>query len=157
MSEEVFFFVPGIAAPGGSKKAYLIPGTRRIRVTDDAKGNRAWRSEVAMAAYKAMVGRKPCCKPLRVSFQFRVPRPRGHYGSGKNAGKVRSSAPAFPGVRPDLTKLVRAAEDACTGIVWVDDAQICVQTAVKYYASGMPGLYVTVKEIEISENHEEKD
>jgi len=66
---------------------------------------------------------------LEVSVIFTVPRPKGHFG----ARGLKPSAPAYPTVRPDVTKLLRAVEDACTGIVWRDDAQIVAQHAIKRY------------------------
>ena len=36
-------------------------------------------------------------------------------------------------MRPDATKLVRAVEDALTGLVWRDDAQVVIQTVRKRY------------------------
>lgn len=67
--------------------------------------------------------------PLELLVVFTVPRPKGHYG----ARGLRPSAPEYPAVRPDVTKLLRAVEDACTGIVWRDDAQIIEQHATKRY------------------------
>lgn len=46
----------------------------------------------------------------------------------------RPSAPHYPAVKPDATKLVRAVEDALTGICWRDDAQIVNQDVRKRYA-----------------------
>ena len=43
---------------------------------------------------------------------------------------LRSSAPRAPG-RPDLDKLCRAALDAMTGVVYVDDAQVAILSAAK--------------------------
>jgi Holliday junction resolvase RusA-like endonuclease len=39
-----------------------------------------------------------------------------------------------PTVKPDLTKLLRAVEDALTGVVWRDDSQIIHQVVNKEYA-----------------------
>lgn len=77
--------------------------------------------------------------PLVLVVQFYVPRPKSHYG----ARGLRPSAPDYPAVRPDVTKLLRAVEDACTGVVWRDDAQVVEQHAGKSY--GEPArAYVTV-------------
>jgi Holliday junction resolvase RusA-like endonuclease len=143
----ITFFVPGLPQPGGSKTAYRVPGTNRIRVVDACRRNGPWRSDVAMAAHQAMMGRPPLSSPLEVRLEFLVQRPRGHFGTGHNAGRVRTSAPAHPARRPDLTKLIRAAEDACTGIVWKDDALICSQVAAKRYTEETPGLRITAREL----------
>ena len=67
--------------------------------------------------------------PLNLEVDFYVPRPKGHFGKRG----LRLSAPAFPTVKPDATKLLRAVEDALTGIVWRDDAQVVEQHVSKLY------------------------
>lgn len=47
--------------------------------------------------------------------------------------------------QPDIDKLLRALLDAMTGIVWVDDSQVCYCVANKVYAwQGSPGAVVVV-------------
>jgi Holliday junction resolvase RusA-like endonuclease len=75
----------------------------------------------------------PLNGPLLLELTFWTPRPKGHYGSGKNAGQVRGSAPRHPTVKPDLLKLARAVEDALSGIVYRDDAQITTEILQKAY------------------------
>lgn len=134
------FFVPGIPAPGGSKKAFVVKG--RAVVTEDSKRNKPWRDRVASVALESHAG-PPLEGPLALSLRFVLARPRGHFGTGRNAGKVRASAPPYPAVKPDTTKLLRAVEDALTGILWGDDAQIVAQAAAKGYGD-RPGCHVQV-------------
>jgi Holliday junction resolvase RusA-like endonuclease len=49
-----------------------------------------------------------------------------------------------PTVKPDLSKLYRAAEDAMTGIVFVDDAQVVEATVRKVYGE-TPGLACEIR------------
>lgn len=125
--------VLGRAQPAGSKRAFSNPKTGKIIVTDDAKQSRPWKQQVAGAARDAVGDRPPLDGPLRLDVVFVVGRPKGHYGSGSNSRRVRPSAPEFPAVKPDVTKLVRAIEDAMTGIVYRDDALIVEQWARKVY------------------------
>jgi Holliday junction resolvase RusA-like endonuclease len=134
--------VLGRPQPAGSKKAFQHPRTGRIVVTDDAKHSRPWKQQVAGAARDALIEAREGDRfaalltgPLRVRFEFFFVRPKGHYGTGRNAHLVKASAPDFPTVKPDTTKLVRAAEDALTGVLWRDDAQIVEQTASKHYGT----------------------
>jgi Holliday junction resolvase RusA-like endonuclease len=137
------FEVPGDPAPGGSKRAFRRG--RRIVVTDDCKRNKAWRATVALYARAAF--RRPASRnPLRVTATFFIRRPRSHYGTGRNASVVRASAPPMPTSKPDATKLWRSTEDALTGIIWVDDAQIVEQTVAKQYAA-TPGAMIKVCEV----------
>lgn len=128
----VTFVVHGTPAPAGSKRAFAHRSTGRIVVTDDSKRSRPWKQAVAAEAAAAMTG--PLLEgPLELIVVFTMPRPKGHYGTGANAARVKASAPAFPTVKPDATKLVRAVEDAMTGIVWRDDAQVIAQHVHKVY------------------------
>lgn len=125
---DLSFTVYGLAQPAGSKVA-MKTKTGRLLVRDAAKGSRPWKTQVAQAAGEAMNGSGLLDGALELSVIFTVPRPKGHYG----VRGLRPSAPEHPTVRPDVTKLLRAIEDACTGIVWRDDAQIVAQHAYKEY------------------------
>jgi Holliday junction resolvase RusA-like endonuclease len=126
----VEFTVPGVAQPAGSKKAFQNRHTGRVVVVDDAKHSRPWKTTVAMVAAEAMAGRPVFDMPLALLLVLYMPRPKGHMG----ARGLRPSAPVFPAVKPDATKLLRACEDAMTGIVWRDDAQVVTQLVMKRYA-----------------------
>jgi len=136
----VSFFAPGTPVPGGSKKAFVNPKTGRAIVTDAAgQRNKEWRAVVALSAERAMepflgIQSTLLTGPLRAFWCFHLIRPKAHYGTGRNAHKLKLSAPRWPAKIPDTTKLVRAAEDACTGVIWRDDAQIVDQHALKCYA-----------------------
>ena len=144
----ISFFVAGTPRPGGSKRA----GRGRTaggftKIVESGKYTAAWREAVGWAGQGAMRKgqplpggkRTPACKPfsgpLYVVFTFTMPRPR-------------RPTHQHPVGRPDVTKLVRAAEDALTGVCWVDDAQIVSQNATKWYADDSgehpAGLFVEV-------------
>lgn len=139
------FRVVGTPRPGGSKKGFFNKALGRVMIIDDCKGNKVWRQDVVAAALPV----KPSalldgCLMLDVTFYLQ--RPQGHYGTGKNAGQMRESAPPFPKTKPDLTKLVRSTEDALTGILWVDDARITHQIPRKLYCEPgqPPGAEISV-------------
>ena len=56
-------------------------------------------------------------------------RPKGHFGKRG----LLPSAPIAPIVKPDLLKLARAVEDALSGLVYKDDAQIVREILDKHY------------------------
>lgn len=124
----VAFTVYGIAAPAGSKTVGKTKAGGHF-LRDSSKRSYPWRRDVAQAAGLAMRGAPLLDGPLALELRFCVPRPKGHYG----AKGLRPSAPAYPTVKPDVTKLVRAVEDGLTGIVWRDDSQVVVQAASKSY------------------------
>jgi hypothetical protein len=74
--------------------------------------------------------------PVVVHAAFVFRRPRSHYGSGKNARKLKPSAPSAPPTAPDCDKLARAVGDAGTGVWWHDDAQIVGWQISKRYDAG---------------------
>src|SRR5262245_16827506 len=115
-----------------------------------------WRQAVAAAAQKAMTFRgddgtsgylPPLTGPLELRATFVFARPKSHYRTGRHAGELKASAPAFCATRPDLDKLLRAIGDALTGIVWRDDAQVAaIVRAEKHY--GAPCARIAVEELD---------
>lgn len=143
------FFVPGIPQPGGSKKGFAVrtpSGKTRIAIVDDAKHNAPWRAVVSLAASKHFPS-GPWAGPLIVSFTFVMPRPKGHYGTGRNVAALKPSVPSVHTIKPDALKLARSTEDALTGIAWTDDCQGCDVCSRKIYANdGKPGCWITITE-----------
>ena len=141
----VSFFVLGTPKPGGSKKAIHHKTTGRIIVMDDGgKATKDWRKAVATEALRHF--KQPLHGPLSVRCCLRLPRPKAHYKS--DGVTLRDWAVNMqPTTRPDATKLWRSTEDAMTGIVWNDDAQIVYQVVYKVY-SVTPGANITVAVME---------
>ncbi len=129
----VVFTVYGQPQPAGSKRGFYNKKTARIIITDDAKRSRPWKALVSDAAAQAMNGAGLLDGPLMLGLEFYMPRPKGHYRTGRHAGTVRDSAPPIPTVKPDLLKLARAVEDALTGLVYRDDSQIAREVLDKFY------------------------
>jgi len=134
----IAFFVPGIPAPGGSKR-HVGNGI----LIDAAKNNKPWRSMVGEYAHKAMDGKAPSREPLSVITTFVMPRPKGHY---RKDGTLRPNADKHHTKRPDALKLMRSTEDAMTGIVWADDSQVAEHLIRKEYGD-TPGARIAVTEI----------
>jgi Holliday junction resolvase RusA-like endonuclease len=121
---ELAFVIYGDPKTAGSKKAFVNPKTGRAIITDDVgKPGKEWRGSVQAAAREHFTG-ELLRGPLLVELTFYRPRPAGHFGTGRNAGALKPSAPTLPTTRPDVLKYARAVEDALTGVVWADDAQI---------------------------------
>lgn len=138
----VAFTVAGIPAPAGSKRAFVPKGWSRAIITDANPKASDWKRTVKAVAREVYQG-SPVRAPLEVTFRFISTRPKAHYRSGKNAHLLKADAPQFPAGKPDTTKLIRGTEDALTGILWVDDAQIVRQTASKDWGDA-PGAVIEV-------------
>jgi Holliday junction resolvase RusA-like endonuclease len=135
------FTVLGRPVPAGSKRAFVIkkggvPTNRAAMVEDSKKRVRPWQELIKSAALDAMGATGPLDGPLILKVDFYLARPKAHYGSGRNADRLKPGAPLYPAVKPDATKLLRGLEDALTGLAWHDDAQVVDQAARKRY--GLP-------------------
>lgn len=104
-----------------------------------------WREGIAWVAKQAWRC-EPILGPVTLHCLFRLKRPKGHYGTGGNATKLRSVAPMRHKQMPDVDKLLRAIEDALTGIVYKDDAQVDEVHATKKWAElgEQPGVVIII-------------
>lgn len=152
------FEVLGVAKTAGSKRSFIPkkgdgsfvtrPDGRPMVVTkDDAgKGGEDWRGDVKRAFQDATPeGWEPLDEPVWVQFEFYRARPKGHYGTGRNEGVLKASAPLFPTTKPDTTKLQRAIEDALTKLAWRDDSIVVEASSSKFWApDGIPKAIVRI-------------
>jgi len=124
--------------PTASGKGQVIP----------PRASLLWRERVAAAAELAMGDHPLLDGPVRAELVFSMPRSRGHFGTGRNAGKLKPSAPALPSRTPDIDKLSRSVLDALTSTVLVDDARVVELVACKVYSDpASAGVSVTVEEV----------
>ena len=112
-----------------------------------------WRDNVRSMAIKVVEADTGFgTDPVNVNIYFTFPRPNAHYGTGKNAGQVKASAPPFPSSHAigDIDKLVRACLDALTDAgMWKDDSQVVGLLAIKVWvgsplALDRPGAVINV-------------
>ena len=147
--------VHGTPAPQGSKRAFVNRHTGKASVVEMSKRVTPWREAVKAASLTAL-GRplgvwgephEPIAGPVVVYVTFLLARPKGHYGTGRNADVLRDSAPKYPAVKPDLDKLIRSTLDALTEArVWTDDSQVVRVTAEKRY-DPFPGAFIEVRAV----------
>jgi len=129
-TQVIIIEVVGTPQTRGSKRPFRRG--KKIVMVDDNKRSGGWMGQVADAARQVYTG--PLLRgPVTFEMTFRRARPKGHYGTGRNAGVLKDSAPRYPIGSPDVTKCVRAAEDALTKVVWYDDAQVVSQENHKVY------------------------
>lgn len=130
----------------------LVGGRPRVIASGSTANQRALKSwDVALReAAREAVGDVPVppfvATAIRVVIEFRLARPAGHWGKGKNAGKLTPSAPKYPATKPDSSKLLRATEDTLNGIVFDDDSRIVSTQIDKVYATpGNEGARITIE------------
>jgi hypothetical protein len=138
---ELVLWVAGRPQTAGSKRA--VPTGAGMRVIESGsaglrRAKAAWRSDLRDAGERARrdVWRlaDPTDAALEVLLVFVRSRPGAHLRTGRMAGVVKDAARSLrPTARPDVVKLARAAEDALTGVLWADDAQIVDERLAKVY------------------------
>jgi len=138
-TEPIAFFVPGVPQPKGSAKWVRSKSTGRpIAKTNEAL--QSWAGAIAGAAQSAMARRDEgpalLTIPLHAELTFNFNRPKS----------VSAKKRPRHSVTPDIDKLVRAALDGMTGVVYRDDAQIDCVKARKVYTEEQAGLAVVLAE-----------
>ena len=143
-ARRVAFYVPGRPRATGSMRA-VGPGV----MIEQNPHVKEWRARVAGFASDAMSGAVPIQSPVRVTALFLYDRPKSHYRTGRNAGELRETAPAFPGSRNfgDLDKLLRAVFDAMVGVALHDDSLVVAVTSRKDFADHgeQAGVWIEVE------------
>ena len=125
-------------------KAFAFAGGSKVAEKKLESWDAAVRA-VALAAVGVRAAPPFVDTPMAVEVTFRLARPAGHWGKGKNAGKLAPSAPAFPRGKPDIDKLARSTLDSLTGIVFDDDSRVISLVLRKVYAApGREGASITV-------------
>lgn len=108
-----------------------------------AKGGENWRADVRAAAERELGdGWALLDEPLVLTIVFHRLRPKGHFRA--DGVTLTGKAPAYPTPKPDATKMLRAVEDALTGLVWVDDSRVVSLKVDKIYGPA-PGALVRIE------------
>jgi Holliday junction resolvase RusA-like endonuclease len=146
---QIKLWIPGPPATAGSKRAFANKKTGQIIVTHDCKKFKSWSYEIKAAAEKACPGPwQLLTGPIHLKLYVWIARPKSHYRSGRNADRLKDSAPVAHTQKPDLTKILRAVEDSLTGVVWRDDSQIVAHTTVKCWTDGhTPGTEIRIEAV----------
>lgn len=135
----ISFACEGFPVPKGSFTPTKNGG---FRPAGDPDKINAWRNDVRFAAKLAMQGMPLMTGAIRLSVDFCLPYPHS---------LIRKYQMGWlpPIKKPDMDKLLRSVCDHLTGIVWVDDSQVCYCTMNKSYAwDDVPGAYVEVTEMD---------
>ncbi len=141
----VTFAVLGTPVPQGSMKAY----SSRSVVASNAEVLASWRSDVAAAAHRHKPEDWDIHAAVSLRCEFVFPRPLSDYGTGRNAGKLKPSAPLHHTKTPDIDKLCRGVADsigdAVAQVLLKNDSQIVSLYATKrYQTDDFLGAIITV-------------
>lgn len=140
LSKTIMFFVP--QAPQGKQSPRAVQIGGFARVVKDPK-TRKYEGMVSMFASQAMGGRPPLAEPVSIHLAVWLQVPES-WSQKKRRAALDGSL--WPMVKPDCSNILKAIEDGCNGIVFVDDKQITSVRISKKYGE-KPGVAVMVRPI----------
>jgi Holliday junction resolvase RusA-like endonuclease len=100
--------------------------------------------QAGQTAVKELGMLEPLEGPLRLELLCEVAIPRSWSMKRKNSAILGLTRPI---TRPDLTNMLKLAEDALKGVVWRDDSLVVEQRCRKVYGK-QPKLVITVSVLE---------
>lgn len=118
-----------IGAPVGKGRPRATRQGAFVRIYTPAK-TKDYEAQVADAAKTAMRGRSPVESAVQVNMAIYVEPPKS-WTKTKRAGALRGDV--YPTTKPDVDNIIKGIFDACNGIVFVDDKQICSLQVTKRY------------------------
>lgn len=98
------------------------------------------------AAVQSRAPEVPWTGPIGITFVFVFGRPQNHYGTGKNASKLKDWAPFTCTKKPDCTNLEKFIEDSMNQVFFKDDSQIVFKQTIKRYGES-PRTYVEITDL----------
>jgi crossover junction endodeoxyribonuclease RusA len=142
MSGVVSFTIPGIPQRQGdhrtSPSGHVYETNKNLKPWREVALSRAWDA-------KRAAGGNTLFESVRVVAAFWFPRPKRHYGTGRNAGRLLDGVPVWHAAAPDLDKLQRALGDVLTQSQLIhDDRLIAIWQASKRYGDE-PRVEVSVE------------
>ena len=143
---EITIRVVGIPGPQGSKTM-----TRYGAMMESSKKVKPWRNDVKEAALECYSS-GALNLPVKADIEFIFPRPKSHFGTGKNANVLKPSAPKYCISRGngDIDKLSRSTLDGLSvsagGSVLEADCLVVELNTKKRYINKdeLPGAYIAI-------------
>ena len=151
MNEPKMIVVRGKPAPQGSKVSTRYGGMREA-----SQFVMPWRNQIVSACIEQQINNGEIIEqPVEIFIDFLFHRPQGHYGTGRNEGNLKPSAPTYPITRStgDIDKLCRSTLDGLSipsgGILLRDDSLVVNLRAKKEFASkgGFQGAFIHIWEL----------
>jgi Holliday junction resolvase RusA-like endonuclease len=73
--------------------------------------------------------------PVKVTVSAHFKRPRSHWGTGRNEGKLKSSAPEWCMSAKDIDNIQKIVLDVMNDLVYKDDRQVVELRGYKHWVS----------------------
>ena len=148
MYEPIMIVVRGKPAPQGSKVSF-----RNGYMKETSPFLMPWRNQIVSACIEQKINNGKIIEdPVEIFIDFLFHRPQSHYGTGRNEGNLKPSAPQYPITRTtgDIDKLCRSTLDGLSvpsgGILLKDDSLVVRLKAVKSFATkgGFQGAFIHI-------------
>ena len=148
MNEPIMIVVRGKPAPQGSKVSF-----RNGYMKETSPFLMPWRNQIVSACIEQKINNGKIIEdPVEIFIDFLFHRPQSHYGTGRNEGNLKPSAPVYPTTRTtgDIDKLCRSTLDGLSvpsgGILLKDDSLVVRLKAVKSFATkgGFQGAFIHI-------------
>lgn len=125
--------IPGTCQPKGSLKCVGRRGKVAHVLIEDNSDATPWRKTVAGWLVRKWPSVAAKHQPLGAEVTFTLPRPASHYGTGRNAQRVKPSAPAYPVTHGtgDVDKLLRLILDALQDSGHMPDDAAVIEVATR--------------------------
>tara|TARA_Y100001963_G_scaffold72041_1_gene100136 strand:- start:4481 stop:4885 length:405 start_codon:yes stop_codon:yes gene_type:complete len=81
---------------------------------------------------------------IKIIFTFK--RPKSHYRTGKSSHILKTNQPEYHSFTPDIDNCCKYYMDCMNKMFYVDDSQICMLQAEKYYGKN-PSVEIIIEEI----------
>jgi Holliday junction resolvase RusA-like endonuclease len=126
----VEFTITGVPIPNARPRL-----SRKGRFTNIYSPTTEYKTQIALVSNKLFVQGNYFDEAVEISIKYYFPRPKTHYGTGKNKGTIKANYQDVEHiVKPDLDNLNKAVFDAVTnGGLWKDDSLVCKQSSNKQY------------------------
>lgn len=144
----ISFTVPAVPVAQPRDRAVRFGNSARVHPVTTIKNARTGKSKPhPIAAFKATVRMvaaelytgPPLQGPLRVDSIFVFPRPQNKIWKTRPMPRYRHE------IKPDRDNCDKSVLDALSGLLWVDDAQVCDGRLQKWVASGYEQPHVEIR------------
>lgn len=140
---EVRFSVDALPVGQPRPRATTVNGAARMYEAKKSHPIHDFKASCRVAC-RAAYGGAPLAAPLSVALVCVFPRTQQQLRLRSPPGRMRHAK------KPDIDNVIKAVQDALNGLLFVDDAQICVTSASKWIAAKdePPHVEVTVRPLE---------
>lgn len=118
--------------------------TRNVNIQQTEEGRFLWDVLTQLDNKDVLTG------AIRIDFGFFFERPKSHFGTGRNANKLKDSAPTFCNkVAKDCDNMEKFAMDSMNKYIYLDDRQVVELSSRKCWCLVEPARTLfTITELE---------